>query len=834
MATIAQRNFSSGELTPALHARVDLTKYHSGLKTCRNMTVLRHGGVTNRPGTTFLAKGKFDNKKIRLIEFVFSRDDSYILEFGDSYIRFIRNGQQVMRGPVTPDEIASPYTEEMLDGLDYAQSGDILILCHPLVHPKELQRYDGGAILPSWRLVDSRVNPSIEGGNNVYGTARIQKSGAAVGVKETVRAVTLGSEFDDDGRRYAVTAISEETGEESFIGTDAPITDAFRTEGGPPDKYVGNDLHNVPIDISPITINWDAVSGASEYNVYRFENGDFQLLGITKNRKFKDIGQPTDSTINPPRDADIFKDNEFPSTVSFHQQRLFFANTNKRPSRIIGSRIGQHRDFTTRRNIQSDDSVDFELVGRYVSNINGLIGLDNLVVLTDSGEFSVKGEGGVITPTAINASQDTYFGSSNVIRPEIIGRSALFVQRGDSIVRDFRYNFSSGGYEGNDLTVFSSHLFDGHRLIDSCYLKSPNSNLIVAREDGAFLILTYILEQEMVGWTRCDFENGRIISMASVPETGNSERAYIVVQRGEEFHIERFADRYRDEIFLDSASVFDGRKQGDGTVKLFDPTRTKLLWIDHDSVPQSAITTSDMHLEMTLPRGEVVIFGKVNFTRTSQQVGGPLRDIFTYDKFEGPDADNGVALIQSYLDGVDDEITPIDFTFKSNQVPDVSHISSLVPIGIYADGYVLHSPNNPNYSTRYPSNPDPLIRFFSYIVAGLPITSDVETLSIDSADSPKLRTNKKLISNVRLDVLETKGLFAGRAAPKGNGIGQLNEFKIRQYEDYDQPVREVSGQIEVNIPPDWDTNGSVFIRQVDPLPFTLTAITPSGYMPTGG
>ena len=90
MSTVSQRNFSGGELTPELHSRVDLTKYHSGLATCRNMVVQRYGGVSNRPGTVYIGEGKYDGFKIRLIEFIFSREQTYILEFGHSYIRFIQ------------------------------------------------------------------------------------------------------------------------------------------------------------------------------------------------------------------------------------------------------------------------------------------------------------------------------------------------------------------------------------------------------------------------------------------------------------------------------------------------------------------------------------------------------------------------------------------------------------------------------------------------------------------------------------------------------------------------------------------------------------------------
>lgn len=54
MSNTIQRSFAAGELAPELQARADLAKYAVGLKTCRNMFVLRAGGVQKRPGTKFV------------------------------------------------------------------------------------------------------------------------------------------------------------------------------------------------------------------------------------------------------------------------------------------------------------------------------------------------------------------------------------------------------------------------------------------------------------------------------------------------------------------------------------------------------------------------------------------------------------------------------------------------------------------------------------------------------------------------------------------------------------------------------------------------------------
>ena len=47
---LMQPSFAKGEISPLLHARVDLAMYHIGLARLKNMIVLPQGGITRRPG----------------------------------------------------------------------------------------------------------------------------------------------------------------------------------------------------------------------------------------------------------------------------------------------------------------------------------------------------------------------------------------------------------------------------------------------------------------------------------------------------------------------------------------------------------------------------------------------------------------------------------------------------------------------------------------------------------------------------------------------------------------------------------------------------------------
>ena len=84
-------NFRTGEISPKLEGRIDLQKYNEAAQTVNNMVVFPSGGVTRRPGTYFAGRSK-DGGKVRLMDFEFSDEQAYVLEFGANYIRFYKDG----------------------------------------------------------------------------------------------------------------------------------------------------------------------------------------------------------------------------------------------------------------------------------------------------------------------------------------------------------------------------------------------------------------------------------------------------------------------------------------------------------------------------------------------------------------------------------------------------------------------------------------------------------------------------------------------------------------------------------------------------------------------
>lgn len=135
-----QTNYSAGEVSPLLQGRVDISKYANGVQKLENFIVKPQGAITRRSGTRYVASVKIPSKLTRVRKFQFSNGSNYMLEFGETYIRFYKNGVQLLNSG-TPVEVVTPYQASDLYQLRFAQSADQLYIVHPNYPQSVLSRY---------------------------------------------------------------------------------------------------------------------------------------------------------------------------------------------------------------------------------------------------------------------------------------------------------------------------------------------------------------------------------------------------------------------------------------------------------------------------------------------------------------------------------------------------------------------------------------------------------------------------------------------------------------------------------------------------------------------
>lgn len=115
---LSQNQFNAGVFSPRLHGRTDIDKYGAAVKTAENCYTTVQGPIIRRPGTQFVAYTKDSSATIRLAKFQFAKDDAYVMEVGNQYIRLYNNSGQVTE------------TAQNITGISQANPGVITITGH--------------------------------------------------------------------------------------------------------------------------------------------------------------------------------------------------------------------------------------------------------------------------------------------------------------------------------------------------------------------------------------------------------------------------------------------------------------------------------------------------------------------------------------------------------------------------------------------------------------------------------------------------------------------------------------------------------------------------------
>jgi hypothetical protein len=143
VASIRQPSFAGGEFSPTLWSRTDVEKYGSALRRLRNFVITPHGAAANRAGTRYGGSTKGDGWAW-LLPFAFSDTDTLVLVCTAGALRFVSstNGLPgyVESSPGVPYEIATPYAAADIPKLRYAQVGNVIRLACKGYELRELTR----------------------------------------------------------------------------------------------------------------------------------------------------------------------------------------------------------------------------------------------------------------------------------------------------------------------------------------------------------------------------------------------------------------------------------------------------------------------------------------------------------------------------------------------------------------------------------------------------------------------------------------------------------------------------------------------------------------------
>ena len=806
-----QATFSGGEFAPALWSRVDIKKYATALRTAKNIIVHPTGGASNRPGMMFVAstKGSAANKKSRLIPFVFSNSESYVIEFGEHYCRFfvttgIGGGQVVVNNPnvwsgsttyakddyvssggntyrsladsnlnhspsgsptywevLSVYEIYSDYSADELADLKFTQSADTIFIVHPTHKPQKLVRYGS----TDWAFV-----PFTNVGGP-FGLSNIddQKKLTASATTGTGITITYANAVDANDGIFAAGhvgsllrlkhyVLGQSASKQFATGTagDLPTTGSIKCGGTwrvnasvstTGTFTVSFDLLRLDDGLTDIPANWKVTKTFSGVtNTYGEIDGYCQLKlrvntvtgcslnvdvsadpyehsGIAEITGFTNSKTVTAKAIKTLGDVTATDDyalgawstvHGYPKAVTFYEDRLCFLGTKNEPSGVWFSKSGDYADFGVSAPLEDTDGIGISLPSRRMNAVQSAVALHDLVVLTASNEWAIGAtNGSVFTPTSVQTKIQSYHGASSV-DPVLLGNSAIVIQPMSTVVRAIVWDFQSGGYASDNISIFSSHLLEGHTIVDMTYCQEPDSLVWFLRSDGKLISLTYMKEQEVLAWTWSETA-GQVEAVCSIPSDGY-DQLWCVVNRNGARSVECLTKRMKstspaDQIFMDAA-----------------------VYVHSDTAFNTV--TGLAHLE-----GQTVTV---------------------------------------LADG--------------NVLPPMVVTSGALDLGTMANTAVV----------------------------GIPFKSVVETLNIE-LQTPTGSAQGQLIKvpQVVMRFANSRGGFIGPDAD------HLQEVKQRDGGNYGDPIQLFTGDYRLNLGGGYDHGGRVYFEQADPLPFTILSIIPT-------
>jgi len=796
--------FSTGELDTRLQERVTLQKYALGLKTGRNISITKAGTVIDRPATKNIVQTKLSNREVLVYA---TKDTDNFIELGNLYCRLYAEDGTLLDDQVTViAEADLPNIQFVPDG------GNVFIL-------------NGGS--PLIKITIDGVLLNIVTALNFYRTYTGVQTTTVVGV-----GTPTGYNVEYKSSVFKPTTLDALDGGESL-----PT----------------NPSTSVPLPIlagESNTVTATRPGGeddATEARIYRrpTAGGAFGLIGTTTKFTiggggeqiftFDDVGGEADFSNQPIEPAVDFilgfpshPEDLDPSTGVMYQQRFIHNSTLTDDFSLYASRTALINNFFRDIPLTPDSSLRFKPSVTSGGKILRLLIADGLIAFTKDGIFV---HSGTLDTSNLSMIKRGGFVIKESLAPLIIADSIFFVDR-FNIVRKLTFSDELRTYRSEDITIFSDQLFRNKVITSWGFQDGTLPLLWVVFDDGTGASLTYDREHEMRAWTRHDRHT---VSYESVTETG-SDYVLFVVKNGTDRFIERSISResLASEIVTNREIDKGPSIAAMDSIVSFD-TRFTLAGSDVFLIVPVTPTVFDGPLTLTC--GTSALFPDPG--------AGEVGKIYRYFGPNGAAVDLTVTARAS-----DNEVTVSpSATFPST---DLTGFNLFLPIGTFTglahlngesvsvivDGFIHSSPLNDivDYPVSTPSGGSLTLadgRLGALVHIGRPIISDTETLDINTVEQSPTLIESKTIDILYIKIHESRTLFIGAEFPaddKVKGMEPLN--KINYDHSSSQPIignrylppRTV--REELTLPGNYDTQGRVAIRQVDPLHFEILSVIP--------
>lgn len=841
---VIQTSYAGGELAPSLFARVDLEKYHSGMALGLNFYVDYRGGASTRPGSQYIGTSLAAYPSPpRLIDFIYSTIATYVLEFGDHYVRFISNGAFIIDGGTgLPLVVVSPYAVGDLPLLKYAQSANVLTLTHPSYPPYNLTRTSPvtftltkNVIGPAISAPPPPIVTPVNGANTNFYYGYVVTAVSSIGEESTASypvfcLTSILNQATGTVNSVAFTAVADAAYYKVYkVGptpsgggglTRSPLSTVYGFIGSTDstffvDNNIAPDFSQTPPQFqdpfSPGQVAQVRVGAPGAGYADGLCNLVFTGDGVGANGYAYTLGGKVIGVvlINPGHGYTVCTVSDdgansaayvvtlgqetgtYPACVGYFQQRRLFGGTVNFPESFVASQPGNYNDFNTNPFALASDAITASIASRQVNAIKSFTAMPTgLVILTTGGGFLVSGGGqnAPITPNNIVAFPQASSGC-NDLPPLVINYDILYAQNRGAVVRDLAFNFYVQSYTGTDRSVLASHLFSNFALKEWAYAEEPFRLVHVVRDDGVLLNFTYVPEQEIFAWTHWETQ-GYYRSVASVPE-GSTNAVYVVVQRYVGGVWKYFIERMASGLFatLEDSWCLD--------CALATPNVT----------PAANILLSALTGNITVA-ASANVFALGDVGKTLWGANG----FATITAYTSPTLVSA-SVVKAFDPAIESAPYPIaQGSWYLN--PNVTTLGGLThlegqTVSVVADGLVVTGLVVAGGSVTLP-NPA------SIVVVGLPYVCQFQTLKLDLGE-PTIQGKRKQIAAVTVRAHNALGLEIG---PDFGHLVVMKEL-LSPY-----PPSLLSLDARTIIRSVWSKEGQICLQQSNPLPATILGIIP--------
>ena len=838
-------NFTGGELSPRLDGRTDLTKYASGCSTLENLVVYPHGSAARRPGSTFVAEVADSDNKTRLIPFEFSTTQTYMLEFSNLKMRVYKDSGAVLEGDKTISAITAANPAVVTATSHGYSNGDEVLISGV----SGMTEVNGKRFLVADKTTNTFELQDKDGVDiNSTSFTAYSSGGVANKVFEITTPYTTAQLFDLKFAQSAdvmyITHPAHEveklsrTAHTTWTLTDVdftkgPMQDANTTDTtlNPGQSAVGTGIALVASAVTGI----NGGSGFQSTDVGRFvylSAGYAKITGVTDttNAVMTIITALDSASATANWQLGAFSDTTgHPSCVTFFEQRLVFAGTTDQPQTIFFSKSGDYEnmDANIGGTIADDDAIIYTIASNQVNAIRFMTATRTLIIGTAGGEFTVSGGGtdSAVTPTNILIKKQSNHGAANV-DAIAVGNATLFLQRAKRKIRELAYNFDVDGYIAPDMTILAEHISEGG-LTQIAYQQEPNQIVYGVRGDGELVGLTYQREQQVTAWHRHIF-GGRFgnatVTVTDYANIANGTRIVLTKADG------------TTTTFTSATSSTTG-KFHTTTSNNQSATNLKTL-IDADSDFTATVSSNVVTITETSPlsTGFLTVTSLDDSTRLAKTNEGkavcesvaviPTDDteyqVYVIVKRTINGATRRFVEILNVFDFDETDNTSFNFldsalSYSGSAATTISGLDHLEgqTVSILADGAT-----HPDKTVS--SGSVTLDRSSTNVKIGLAYTSLLQTMRLNAGSQNGTSQGKtKRIYDITVRMFETIGVEVGP------DLSNMERIPFRSSADLmDEGIPPFTGDKEVEFRGNYETDGFIYVRQRQPLPFTILSLYP--------